>query len=246
LLIAGGAVAALVVLSLIAFFMLGPGEVKDDADPIPAGPHAVPGSTVIEDLQGDFIGGACDPAHANLPCSRPQTYSGTPAPYLDIKTVRITHADSTHIELSMTLYGPPPSVPELSSISYFWQFEGGCLGDRTNPSTNKNALSVGWNGRAWSAHWSQIVDCTTLASVQGDAVEYRVSGDTISVRVLLSDLVRRSGEAIQWFAGVRLVNPAPQFPNTISLDLAPDVNAVNPSPPPLFLRPHEPATWRNK
>jgi len=119
------------------------------------------------------------------------------------------------------------------------------LGGATGP-VKKDALGVTWNGREWAGGWSQIVSCNPLTSTPGDAVKFTISGNTISVRVPLDDLITRSGESIEWFAGVRLIAPSQTFPNTISLDLAPDVNAINPNPPPFFLRPHSPATWVNK
>lgn len=209
------------------------------------GIKAAPGSTVVEDAQGDFNARACNPAQANQPCTAPANAVAITALYLDIKTARITQPSPRQIEFTIVLYGPPPKAPPYSYLGYFWQFSGGCLGGATGP-VKKDALGVTWNGREWAGGWSQIVSCNPLTSTPGDAVKFTISGNTISVRVPLDDLITRSGESIEWFAGVRLIAPSQTFPNTISLDLAPDVNAINPNPPPFFLRPQSPATWVNK
>jgi hypothetical protein len=71
-------------------------------------------------------------------------------------------------------------------------------------------------------------------------------------QVLLDDLataIDPNFGYLEWYAAVRRVpfnyTPLgyPNFPKTVPVDFAPDVEAFNPSPPPILINPEEPTTW---
>jgi hypothetical protein len=107
---------------------------------------------------------------------------------------------------------------------------------------------VAWDGDTWSANWFVITSCNPRTIVFGNPVPFQFTEDGIKVRVALSDLLANGtvpGAPLVWFAGVRRLPFAHStFTHTVPVDVAPDVEAFNPTPPPILLTfPEESATW---
>jgi hypothetical protein len=148
------------------------------------------------------------------------------------------------VELSVTLRAPIPPRPPVPVLNYYWQFQDGC----TQPSpTDKDGVSVFWNGREWTAHWFVIGSCAPRTVSTGDAVPYRIEGDRVTVRARLSDLVTRAGTPLRWFAATRLLGFIHLvFHRTFPIDVAPDVVTLNPADPLTPIHPEPPAPWTPK
>lgn len=215
-----------------------------------------PGITVVQDPQDDLLLRNCDPAHPGIPCSLPPGAPLDLLEYFDIKTARIGQVGQGFVDLSIALYLPVPAVPPDPFVAYIWQFEGGCVVfDPNNP--NKAGIQVVWTKwpdgiTEWRANWFVITECTPDRKIGlGDSVPFQFTGDGIKVRVPLSVLLtaKDPGEPLFWFAAVRRVPfiytlpDGTTFSNTVPVDLAPDVTAFNPTPPPGVIHPEDPATW---
>lgn len=205
-----------------------------------------PGNTVIEDGVSDFQLRNCDPSSPDRHCSLPPDALLTSPPFTDIIKAHITYAGGGLVELSMTFDKPIPDGPDnFKFLSWFWQFENGCIGGQPGP-TDKDAVHIGWNGSNFRAEWVVIKNCAPREMEIGPAIPFRFSNErrTVSVQVDLCDLAARAGDPLLWWAGTRRLPFAhPTFTHTVPVDMAPDILAFNPSPPPPIILPEEPARW---
>lgn len=223
---------------LAALMLLGP--LTGSASTVEA---SVPGNTVVQDGYGDLLLRHCDPAFPDRHCSLPPN-APLPLPaWLDIKTARITQIGGGRVDLFIALYEPIPAVPSVPFLSYYWQFQDGCV---VPSPTDKDGVRVHWDGNTatWSANWFVITSCSPRTIVQGNPVPFVFTEDGVLVRVSLSELLTRAGSSLQWFAGVRrLPFVHPVFSHTVAVDLAPDVLQFNPTPPPGVVNPESSADW---
>lgn len=202
---------------------------------------AVPGNTIVQDADGDLMPVNCNPSLPNRPCSLPASASPALPAWQDIKTARI-HQVGGRVDFSIATYGAIPATPPVSFLAYFWQFQDGCV----HPSpTNKDGVRVLWDGDMWMAHWYTITSCSPRTIEQGAALPLQLTDEGVRVRASIGDLLTELGSApLVWFAGVRrmpFIHPV--FTSTVAVDVAPDVFAFNPTPPPAFLFPEDSATW---
>jgi len=200
----------------------------------------VPGNTVVQDPAGDLQVRRCSLAHPALFCSVPP---GSPLDlpgWFDIKTAKITEIGGGRVELFIALYEPIPETPPVPFLVYAWQFEGGCF---NNVPGDKDGIRVKWDGDVWSANFFVITGCNPRTIDQGDPVDFRFTEDGVRVRVALDDLLG-DRTSLPWFALVRrLPFVHPIFTHTTPVDVAPDVFAFNPTPPPALITPEDPAIW---
>jgi hypothetical protein len=221
--------------------------------PVLAGASTVdtstPGSTVVTDNADDLQLKNCIAGDPDRACSLPPAAPTGYFPPLDIVRARITSLPGTGlVEMAIDLEGAVPLAPSGEFISWFWQFENGCVGAQPGPTT-KDAVRVNWNGSYFTAHWMVITDCDPREIQQGDPIGFSFENDrqTIKVQVDICDLVSRAGEPLTWHAGVRRVGFAnPNFPKSIGVDYAPDVAVFNPAyppTPPQVIHPEEAAPW---
>lgn len=212
---------------------------------------AKPGITVVQDPKDDLLLRNCDPTHPGIPCSLPPGAPLDLPGYFDIKTARIGQVGKGFVDLSIALYVPVPAVPPDPFVAYIWQFEGGCV---TGQPGGKAAINVVWNyqgSQQWTAFWVNITSCDPRKIDIGDPVPFIFTPDGVKVRVALDDLLTATNEegTLEWYAAVRRVPfiytlpDGPTFSNTVPVDLAPDVTAFNPTPPPGVIHPEDPATW---
>jgi hypothetical protein len=204
----------------------------------------VPGNTVVQDHQGDFILINADPGNPAKPSSLPPGAPLQSPLWTDIKTAKITQLGGGRVELSIALYAPVPEEPPFW-VSYVWGFEGGCI-DGGPGVTDKADISVWWDGEQWQAKWGVITSCSPRTIVLGDPVDFRFSDETVRVRVQLDDLLNTVGPdvVLPWDAAVRrLPFVHPVYLQTIPVDVAPDCIALNPTPPPLVITSEPPAIW---
>lgn len=206
----------------------------------------VPGNTVVQDPAGDLLLKNCDPADPTVPCSLPPAAPLALPGYFDVKTARITQIGGGRVNFFIALYEAVPETPPEGFVAYFWQFQDGC----TVPSpTDKDGIRVVWHGDTdtWSANWYVIESCNPRARVIGDPVPFEFTEDGVKVQVTLSDLLANGGTPgapIEWYAGTRRLSfEHPTFTHTVPTDVAPDVSAFNPTPPPEIIHPEEPAIW---
>ena len=218
---------------------------------------SVPGNTVVEDPQGDLLLRGCDPEHRGIPCSLfPGEGLDLPG-YFDIKEAKITQISKGQVDLHITLYEPIPAVPSTPDgtpygfVSYIWQFAGGCVDPQPG---NKDSISVVWTywednqTWEWRAYWYVITKCDPSREIQkGDLVPFKFTVDGVKVRVALTDILTAidpDDGYLEWHAAVRrLPFIRPPFTSTIPVDFAPDVEALNPAPPPILIEPEDFATW---
>ena len=200
----------------------------------------VPGNTVVQDPAGDLQVRRCSVAQPDLFCSVPP---GSPLDlpgWFDIKTAKITEIGGGRVELFIALYEPIPETPPVPFLVYAWQFEGGCF---NNVPGDKDGIRVKWDGDVWSANFFVITGCNPRTIDQGDPVDFRFTEDGVRVRVALDDLLG-DRTSVPWFALVRrLPFIHPIFTHTTPVDVAPDVFAFNPTPPPALITPEDPAIW---
>lgn len=202
---------------------------------------AVPGNTVVQDGAGDQLLVACDPAQPDRPCSLPPGAPLALPGWADIKTAKITQIGGGRVDLFIAFYEPVPATPPVPFLAYFWQFQDGCV----MPSpTDKEGIRVRWDGDMWSANWFTVTSCNPRTIVQGDPVPFAFTSDGVFVRVSLADLLTLGGPSLNWFAGVRRLSFShPTFTRTVAVDVAPDVIAFNPAPPPIVITPEDSAPW---
>ncbi len=207
---------------------------------------SVPGNTVVQDPAGDLLLKNCDPSHPGVPCSLPPSAPLALPDWFDLKTAKITEIGKGRVDLHIELYAPIPAAPPYAFVAYIWQFQDGCV---VPSPTNKTSISVVWDGdtETWSANWFVITSCSPRTIVQGDPVPFQFTEDGVKVRVLLSDLLPNGpspGTPLLWYAAVRrLPFVHPTFTRTVPVDFAPDVQAFNPTPPPVLIEPEDSATW---
>jgi hypothetical protein len=238
----------LIVLAIVATMLIGLGSLALAQSGVVA---QVPGNTVVQDPAGDFLLRNCDPSHPNIPCSMPPNSPLALPGYFDIKTAKITEIGRGRVDLAISLYEPIPAEPPYGFVSYIWQFAGGCVGPNPQPG-DKDAINVVWSGGTWSAYWVVITNCSPRTLENGDPVPFEFTEDGVKVRVALDDLLTATSEegTLEWFAAVRRVpfiytiSPPPvRITHTVPVDFAPDVQAFNPTPPPVLIEPEDPATW---
>jgi len=205
----------------------------------------VPGNTVVQDNAGDFLLVNIDPGDTDKPCSLPIGVPLTSPPWTDIKTAKITQLGNGDVELTISLYARVPEAPSFF-VSYIWQFESRCLFP-TPGKVYKDCVVVWWDPDVghWQGNWRVITSCDPRTIEPGDPVEFRFTKDGVRARVKQDDLMlATSGDKIIWHAAVRrLPFVFAGYPNTIPVDVAPDVLALNSEPPPFMLHPEDPATW---
>jgi len=204
---------------------------------------SVPGNTVVQDAGNDLMLLHCDLAFPDRACSLPPGGPDALPAWADVKTAKITAIGGGRVDLQIALYAPAPADPGVPFFSYFWQFQDGCV----EPSpTDKDGIRVHWDGAAWNANWYVITSCNPRHIVQGDPVDFVFTDDGVRVRVSLEDLLTRGGGVpMTFYAGTRrLPFEHPVFTRTIPVDVAPDVNQLNPSPPPILIHPQVPAPWQ--
>jgi hypothetical protein len=214
------------------------------AMPIAAGSDivtAIPGNTVVQDAAGDLQLVNCSVSFPDRPCSLPPGAPLALPGWFDVKTAKITEIGEARADLFIALQAQVPVVPPVPFLSYFWTFQDGCV----EPSpTDKDGIRVHWDGDMWGANWFVIASCNPRIIVQGDPVDFRFTEDGVVVRVPLADLLTRGGVPLRWYAGVRRLSFShPTFTRTVGVDLAPDVTAFNPSPPPVVVHPEDSAPW---
>lgn len=156
------------------------------------------------------------------------------------------------VDLTMKMYEPIPAVPPYGFVSYFWQFEGGCVPSSPEtppPLGDKAGIHVSWINGEWVAQWLEIESCSPRVSVPGDPVPFVFTEDGIRVRVSLNDLltaIDTSGQFL-WHTGVRLVPfSGTPFANSVAVDNAPNVFAFKdpfPTAPPFGWTPEGPVAW---
>lgn len=240
----------LIVLATVATMVIGLGSlasVQGSEDVV----LEIPGITVVHDAKGDLLIRNCDPSNPSIPCSLPPGAPLDLPGYFDIKNATIVQLGPKYVDLFITLYAPIPAKPPEGFVSYIWQFQGGCVNSQPG---DKDAINVVWNGgtKTWSAYWVVITKCNPRTLDKGDPVPFKIIWNTVMVQVLLDDLataIDPNFGYLEWYAAVRRVPfiymplGYPNFPHTVPVDFAPDVEAFNPSPPPILINPEEPATW---
>ncbi len=208
----------------------------------------VPGNTVVQDGVKDFVLLRANPLTPDRPCSLPPDVPlplKSP-PWTDIKTAKITQIGGGRVDLKMVLQEEVPEIPSFNFVAYNWQFEGGCLPSSGPSITDKAWISVQWRHGQWQAFWGEIKNCDPRTVERGDDVDFWIDGDTVRVRVQLDDLLLAvaPGVELPWHAAVRRMPFVhPEYTRTVPVDVAPDVIARNPSPPPLITHPEPPAIW---
>lgn len=210
-------------------------------DPVKA---VVPGNTVVQDLAADFMLINCDVSLPNRICSLPPSAPQFSPAWADIKSAKISASGEEWVDLSIALHEPIPLIPPVPFISYYWQFQEGCV----EPSpTDKSSIVVWWDGNTntWSAHWFVITSCNPRRIIMGDSVPFQFTDDGIKVRVPLDDLITTEGESLKWFTGVhRLPFVHGVFTHTWPTDVAPCVIDLDyTTTPPSVVYPEESATW---
>lgn len=219
----------------------------------------IPGITILEDSSGDLLLRNCNATYPSIPCSLPPLAPLSLPGYFDIKSARITQIGGGLVDLVIKVYEPIPATPpsQYGFISYFWQFEGGCVDPKPG---NKDSISIvwkDWGGGTWEsrAHWSVITDCDPRTTEIGDPVPFEFIEDGVKVRVPLDQLMTAadSGQPLLWHAGVRRIpfiyQPPgyPEFPHTAAVDYLPDVieflDCGLPPTPPCSWEPEDPAVW---
>ena len=216
---------------------------------------SVPGKTILSDAQGDFLLRNCNVGYPDIPCSLPPAASQTLPGYLDIRQAGITQIGRGMVDLTISLYEPIPAVPDYPFVSYFWQFEGGCvvnLGGGDKAGIHVTYAYVPGEGYQWTATWLEIISCSPRVFEKGDPVPFVFTENGVKVRVPLNDLltaVNASGEFL-WHTGVRLVSFGhPAFINSMAVDHLPDVldfKNYTPEPPHFVWFPEAPAMWEHR
>jgi len=202
---------------------------------------SAPGRTLVRDAGGDLMLRNCERAHADTPCSLPPAAPRTQPGWIDIDSAEIAQLDAATVELSVTVRAAIPTVPTVPTLIYYWQFQDGC---NTTSPTDKDGLNVFWNGRQWTAQWFVIESCSPRRIAIGKALPFRFTGNTVTIRAALSDLITRGGTALLWFAGTRLVPfNHPIFKRSLPVDVAPDVVAIDAASPGTPVHREEPAPW---
>ena len=207
---------------------------------------STPGSTVVTDNDHDLQLRNCDLSNPNNACSLPPTASTDYFPQFDIVRANITSLPGNGlVEMAIDLNGAIPAAPSAGFISWFWQFENGCVGGQPGP-TNKDGVRVNWNGSIFTANWFVITNCNPREINIGAPIGFSFENarTTVKVQADICDLVGKAGESLTWHAGVRRVAFGNlDFPNSIAVDSAPDVVAFNPTPPPQVIHPEAAAPW---
>jgi hypothetical protein len=207
---------------------------------------SVPGTSVVGDAAGDLMPVNCNPAAVNRPCTLPPGASHALPGWQDIRTAKIHQIGKDRLDLSIALHEPLPSAPPAPFLAYFWQFQDGCV--HPSPS-DKDGIRVLWDGNMWFAHWYVVTGCNPRTVAQGNRIErLDFTEDGLRVRVALAELLTQVGSTpLLWFAGVRrLPFIHPVFTATLALDVAPDVFAFNPAPPPPLVFPEPSAPWERR
>ena len=220
-----------------------------------------PGNTVVSDPTADLVLKKCDPLFPDRPCSLAPSVSGPPfvyLPYTDITEANITAQQLGNglVDMVISLNGAVPgtltnpassTTPPPPFLAYFWQFENGCIGNQPGP-TDKDGARVVWHfdTQTFTANWFTITNCNPRTIQQDVPLPVNISSDgkQLKVTVDICDLVSRGGDPLSWFAGVRrigFINPT--FSKTFPMEVAPDVIALNPNPPPILSQPEVPAQW---
>jgi len=236
----------LIVLATVATMVIGLGSlasVQGSEDVV----LEIPGITVVHDAKSDLLLRNCDPSHPDIPCSLPPGAPLDLPGYFDMKNATIVQLGPKYVDLFITLYAPIPAKPPEGFVSYIWQLQGGCV---TGNPGDKAAVNVVWSGGTWSAYWVVIANCSPRILERGDPVPFKTIWNTVMVQVLLDDLLTAANKegTLEWYAAVRRVPFIYTIGNvpithTVPVDFAPDVEAFNPSPPPILINPEEPATW---
>jgi hypothetical protein len=220
---------------------------------------SVPGKMILSDAEGDFNLKNCDPASEEsrlIPCSLPPGVLPDLPGYLDIRQAGITQIGRQMVDLTINVYEPIPAVPDYLFVSYFWQFEGGCVppvpGTEPSPG-DKAGIHVTYScidGECkWRATWLEITSCSPREFSLGDPAPFVFTENGIRVRVGLGDLltaIDTHGQFL-WHTGVRLVPfGSPVFINSVAVDNAPNVFAFRepfPTSPPFGWTPEGPVAW---
>jgi hypothetical protein len=205
---------------------------------------SVPGNTLVQDWEDDFLLEKCNISFPDRPCSLPPNSTLVLPAWLDIKKAKITQIGRGFVDLSISVYDFIHEMPLAPFLSYYWQFQDGCL----EPSpTDKDAIVVHWDGNTdtWSANWVVITSCDPRANEMGDPVDFQFTEDGVKVRVSLNDLITEIGPSLRWFAGVRrLPFIHGVFSRTLPVDVAPDVIEFDyTTTPPSIIKPEDSATW---
>lgn len=241
----------LVVLLAVVVVLAGLGSLVPAATSASSVVTQVPGNTVVQDGAKDFVLLRANPDFPDRPCSLPPDVPlplKSP-PWTDIKTAKITQIGNGRVDLKIVLQEEVPETPPFLFVSYNWQFEGGCL---PGPwITDKDWITVQWRHGQWQAFWGDIEDCDPRKAERGDDVDFWIDGDTVRVRVQLDDLMLTvaPGVELPWYATVRRLpfiweKDGINYTHTTPVDVAPDVIARNPNPPPPWIiTPEPPAIW---
>ena len=94
----------------------------------------------------------------------------------------------------------------------------------------------------WWAQWGEITSCSPDRTIApGEIIDddyFSITGAVVRVKVPLEDLMLAfdpEDEVLKWHAATRLLAFVhPTYPNTITVDTAPNRLVPNPSPPPPY------------
>jgi hypothetical protein len=212
----------------------------------------IPGITVLEDSSGDLLLRNCNATSPGIICSLPPEAQPSLPGYFDIRSARINQFFRGMVDLVIRVHEPIPATPPFGFVSYFWQFEGGCVDPQPG---NKDSISIVWKDwgggtREWRAHWYVITGCNPRTIEMGDQVAFQFIWNGVKVRVPLKDLLTAAdpNEPLIWHAGVRRIpfiyqpDGYPLFPHTTAVDYLPDVIEFSANPP-YYSEPEDPTTW---
>jgi hypothetical protein len=205
---------------------------------------ARPGNTVVHDWMDDFLIVECSQDCLDCPCTLPPNAQLPLPSWMDLRKAKITQIGNSRIDLFITLFAPIPETPPVPFLTYFWQFQDGCI----EPSpTDKDGIRLNWDGNTatWSAHWMVITSCDPRTIEIGAPVPFRFIADGAAVRVSLEDLIVEAGDPLKWYVGVRrLPFVHSLFSSTFPVDVAPDVIDFDyTTEPPSVIHPEDSATW---
>jgi hypothetical protein len=182
-----------------------------------------PGISLVQDDQNDLWLVNCDPNKPNKMCSIPPEAPLEFEPWADVKTAKMHQIGRGLVDLSVSTYGIIPSQPP-HWFAFYWQFEGGCY-PTDHQVTDKDSISVVWDGQSWSAHWNKVLSCNPRICVKGDPVDFWFEDETVRVRIGSNELFLEGaeGEAIYWFAATRRMSFIhPKYERTQPLDRTPE------------------------
>jgi len=205
---------------------------------------SVPGNSLVQDGEYDFLLVHCNEALPDAPCSLPPDATLPPPGWMDIKKAKITQIGNERVNLSITLREPVPETMTMPLFHYLWTFQDVCI----EPSpTDKYAIAVWWNGNTgmWRGAWVVVTSCNPRAFYIGDPVDFLFTEDGVKVQVPLHDLITLSGPSLKWYAYTRILHwTHPLFNSVQPIDIAPNVWEFDYSTsPPSIIKLEDPAEW---